>query len=40
MLMIKGSKISSMHACMQFDIHLNYQHHTEKAAIYYVKPIY
>ena len=31
--MIKGHKVSSMHACMQFDVYLSDPHYTEKVAI-------
>ena len=31
--MIKGQKVSSMHACMQFDVYLSDPHYTEKVAI-------
>ena len=31
---LKGQKVSSMHACMQFDVYLSDPHYTEKVAIY------
>ena len=30
---LKGQKVSSMHACMQFDVYLSDPHYTEKVAI-------
>ena len=34
---LKGQKVSSMHACMQFDVYISDPHYTEKVAIYYAK---